>query len=82
MYEKHAWTPRRGGLYPEPTPTGKSGRCSFLATMQDVSLSKLIKSYLQDRKARVKVEGEKSTYRDSEAGVPQGTVLSPHLFKV
>ncbi|KAJ8911809.1 hypothetical protein NQ315_014233 [Exocentrus adspersus] len=33
-----------------------------------------------DTKARVKVEGEKSTYRDLEAGVPQGTVLSPHLF--
>ncbi|KAJ8911161.1 hypothetical protein NQ315_013015, partial [Exocentrus adspersus] len=35
-----------------------------------------------DRKARVKVEGEKSTYRDLEAGVPQGTVLSPHLFNI
>ncbi|KAJ8910109.1 hypothetical protein NQ315_013248 [Exocentrus adspersus] len=35
-----------------------------------------------DRKARVKVEGEKSTYRDLEAGVPQGTVLPPHLFNI
>ncbi|KAJ8911291.1 hypothetical protein NQ315_015294 [Exocentrus adspersus] len=26
--------------------------------------------------------GEKSTYRDLEAGVPQGTVLSPHLFNI
>ncbi|KAJ8913997.1 hypothetical protein NQ315_012020 [Exocentrus adspersus] len=28
------------------------------------------------------LEGEKSTYRDLEAGVPQGTVLSPHLFNI
>jgi hypothetical protein len=46
------------------------------------SLTKLIGSFLSERKFRVSVEGEMSTPREMQAGVPQGSVLSPTLFNL
>jgi hypothetical protein len=45
------------------------------------SLINLIGSFLSQRKFRESVEGEMSTPRIVQAGVPQGSVLSPTLFK-
>jgi hypothetical protein len=42
------------------------------------SLIKLINSFLSQREFRVSVEGELSSPMDIQAGVPQGSVLSPH----
>jgi retron-type reverse transcriptase len=47
-----------------------------------ISLIKLINSYLSQRKFRVSVEGELSTPRYIQAGVPQGSVLSPTLYSL
>lgn len=47
-----------------------------------VGIVKLMRSYLHRRKLRVKVANHLSTYRTIEAGVPQGSVLSPHLFTI
>jgi hypothetical protein len=44
------------------------------------SLIKLINSFLSQRKVKVSVEGELSTPRDIEAGVPQRSFLSPTLY--
>jgi hypothetical protein len=46
------------------------------------SLIKLISSFLSQRKFRVSVEGEMSTPRRMQAGVPQGFVLSPTLYNI
>jgi hypothetical protein len=46
------------------------------------SLIKLIGSFLSQRKFRVTVEGEMSTPRYMQAGVPQGSVLSPTLYNL
>jgi hypothetical protein len=46
------------------------------------SLIKLISSFLSNRKFRVSVEGEMSTPREIQAGVPQGSVLSPTLYSL
>jgi hypothetical protein len=46
------------------------------------SLIKLINSFLSRRKFRVSVEGELSSPRDIQAGVPQGCVLSPTLYSL
>jgi reverse transcriptase-like protein/endonuclease/exonuclease/phosphatase family protein len=46
------------------------------------NLLKLIKSYLSRRKIKVRVNSHLSTSRTLEAGVPQGAVLSPHLFSI
>jgi retron-type reverse transcriptase len=46
------------------------------------SLTILIWSFLSERKFRVSVEGEMSTPREMQAGVPQGSVLSPALFNL
>jgi hypothetical protein len=43
---------------------------------------KLLGSFLSQRKFRVSVEGEMSTPREMQAGVPQGSVLSPTLFNL
>jgi hypothetical protein len=43
------------------------------------SLIQLIGSFLSDRKFRVSVEGEMSTPREMQVGVPQGSVLAPTL---
>jgi hypothetical protein len=41
-----------------------------------------ISQYLQNRKARVKVQGQHSRKKMLRQGVPQGGVLSPTLFLV
>jgi hypothetical protein len=46
------------------------------------SLIKLIGSFLSQRKFRVSVEDEMSTPRYMQAGVPQGSVLSPTLYNL
>jgi hypothetical protein len=46
------------------------------------NLIKLISSFLPQRKFRVSVEGEMSSPRCMEAGVPQGSVLSPTLYSL
>jgi hypothetical protein len=46
------------------------------------SLIKLISSFLSERKFRDSVEGEMSTPREMQAGVPQGSVISPTLYNL
>jgi hypothetical protein len=46
------------------------------------SLIKLISSFLSERKFRVAVEGEMTTPRDMEAGVPQGSFIFPTLYSI
>jgi hypothetical protein len=46
------------------------------------NLIKLINSYLINRKFRVSVEGELSTPKEIQAGVPQGSVLAPILYSL
>ena len=43
---------------------------------------KHIKSYLRDRKQRVKVNGSYSEWKDINHGVPRGSILSPLLFNI
>jgi retron-type reverse transcriptase len=45
-------------------------------------LIQLISSFLSERKFRVSVEGKMSTPREMQAGVPQGSVLSPTLYNI
>jgi hypothetical protein len=53
------------------------------STLQfSISLIKLIGSFFSQRKFRVSVEGKMSTPRDIQAGVPQGSVLSPTLYSL
>jgi hypothetical protein len=47
-----------------------------------INFIKLISSFLSQRKFRVSVEGEISTPREMQAGVPQGSVLSPTLYSI
>jgi hypothetical protein len=46
------------------------------------SLIKLISSFLSQRKFRVSVEGKLSTPRYMQAGMPQGSVLSPTVYNL
>jgi hypothetical protein len=46
------------------------------------SLIKFINSSLSQRKFRVSIEGELSTPRYIQAGVPQGSVLFPTLYSL
>jgi hypothetical protein len=45
-------------------------------------LIKLISSFRTERIFRVSVEGEMSTPRHMQAGVPQGSILSPRLYNL
>jgi hypothetical protein len=47
-----------------------------------ISLIKFIASFLSQRKIRISVEGEMYTPRDTQAGVPQDSVLSPTLYSL
>ena len=51
----------------------KGVRGRLLAWLQD---------YLRHRRARVKFQGHKSSYREFENGTPQGGILSPFLFNL
>jgi hypothetical protein len=46
------------------------------------NLIKLLRSFLSHRKFRVTVEGENSTQRVMQAGVPHVSFLSPTLFNI
>jgi Reverse transcriptase (RNA-dependent DNA polymerase). len=54
----------------------------MLTNQYPISFTKLIKSYLHHRKFRIQIQDSLSTTRPMEAGVPQGTVLSPHLYTI
>ena len=41
-----------------------------------------IKSYLTDRKQRIIIEGQSSEWAIINAGVPQGSILGPLLFRI
>ena len=41
-----------------------------------------IKAFLSNRKQKVIVEGETSTWSDVRSGIPQGSVLGPLLFVI
>jgi hypothetical protein len=46
------------------------------------SLIKLSSSFLSQRKCRVSVGGQMSMPREMQAGVPEGSVLSPTLYSI
>jgi hypothetical protein len=58
--------------------TWHSGLLYKLSKLEfSTSFIKLVGSFLSQRKFRVSVEGEMSAPRVMQAGVPQGSVLSP-----
>jgi hypothetical protein len=63
--------------------TWHSGLLNKLSKLEfSASLFKLIGSYLSQRNFRVSVEGEIPTPREMQAGVPQGSILSPPVFNM
>ena len=54
--------------------------CKLVAYGLDSMTIKWIKSFLKDRKFNVVLNGRSSTTHSPNAGVPQGSVLSPTLF--
>ena len=47
-----------------------------------IYIIKWLQYYLEDRKFCIKVDNNKSEFRDIRCGVPQGAVLSPTLFSI
>ncbi|CAI6345283.1 unnamed protein product [Macrosiphum euphorbiae] len=54
----------------------------LLGTRTPINLVKLIKSFLTNRQFFIKISHHQSTTRQIEAGVPQGSCLSPLLYTV
>src|SRR5699024_8366394 len=54
----------------------------FIAARFPISLVKLVKSFLEERKFRVKIGNARSSARTIQAGVPQGSLLSPFLYAI
>ena len=46
------------------------------------NLYEIIRNYLQNRKQRVVLNGQHSCWENVNAGVPQGSILSPLLFLI
>ena len=46
----------------------------------DDKIVELIKDYLSNRRQRVRIGSNLSTWRDIETGIPQGSILGLHLF--
>jgi hypothetical protein len=64
-------------------PTWHPGLLYKLSELEfPTSLIKLIRSFLSQRKFRVPVEGEMSTPREMQGGVPQCSVLSLTLYNI
>ena len=55
--------------------------CNTIYGFEKGSLN-LIYSYLKDRKQRVEINSDESTWKDILNGVPQGSVLGPLLFNI
>jgi len=47
-----------------------------------LQIIKITESFLSDRTFSVKIENENSSVRKANAGVPQGSCLSPTLFNI
>lgn len=54
----------------------------LIANNYPIPLIKLLSSYLKDRTAYVEIKGSRSHTFQVQAGVPQGSILAPHLFNV
>jgi hypothetical protein len=62
-------------------PTWHSGLLYILSKLEfSTNLIKLLGYFLSQRKFKVSVEGVMSTPRVMQAGVPQGSVVSPTIF--